>query len=150
MNARRLLALGVAIGIAAALFLWPSDEKRIRALLSEGIQAVEAENIEAVMSKVSFSYRDDQGFTYLTLREWLKREFQALSEIDVEQGDLSVRIKGDQATAEVTARVLATEGSMRGYIAGDPKEPARLTFSLARERSRWLVTGCRRTDAPGL
>lgn len=147
MNRKSLVIVCLLVCLAGALIVfWPTDERRIRVLLREGIEAVESENIDAVMSRVSFNYRDDHGLTYLTLREWLKAQFQAFTEIDVQEGDLSVSVSGDKATAVLSARVLATEGSMRGYVVGDPKEPARLTFVLARERSRWLIVSCRLTD----
>src|SRR5512139_811682 len=97
---RKVYILAVFIVCLAGVLIvfWPSDERRIRVLIKDGIEAVESENIAAVMSRVSFSYRDDHGLTYLTLREWLKSQFQIFTEIDVEDGELSVSVSGDQAT----------------------------------------------------
>jgi hypothetical protein len=147
LRRRSFILAGLIVLILGFLIVfWPSDERRIRVLFREGIEAVESENIDAVMSRVSFNYRDDHGLTYLTLREWLNNQFQRLTEMDVEEGDLSVSVSGDQATVVLPARVLATEGSMRGYVVGEPKKPARLTFVLSRERSRWLITRCQSAD----
>jgi hypothetical protein len=49
--------------------LWPSDESRIKKLFKEGSQAIEKKELDAVMSKVSFNYRDGYGFTYLYIKE---------------------------------------------------------------------------------
>jgi hypothetical protein len=147
MNRKSLVLVVLLVCLAGALIVfWPTDERRIMVLLREGIEAVESENIDAVMSRVSFNYRDDHGLTYLTLREWVKAQFHVFSEIDVQEGELSVSVSDDRATAVLPARVLATEGSMRGYVVGGPKEPGRLAFVLAREHSRWLIVSCRLTD----
>ena len=137
MNRKSLVIVVLLVCLTGALIVfWPTDERRIMVLLREGIEAVESENIDAVMSRVSF----------LTLREWVKAQFHVFTEIDVQEGELSVSVSDDRATAVLPARVLATEGSMRGYVVGGPKEPGRLTFVLAREHSRWLIVSCRLTD----
>src|SRR5512137_260194 len=78
--------------VGALIAFWPSDERRIRTLFREGIEAVESGNVDAVMSMVSFNYRDDYGLTYLTLREWLKAQFQPFTGIDVEEGSLAISV----------------------------------------------------------
>ena len=51
-------------------FLWPSDESRIKKLIKEGAAAVEKEEIDNVMSKVSFNYQDDRGMTYILIKKY--------------------------------------------------------------------------------
>ena len=50
-------------------FLWPSDESRIKKLVKEGATAVEKEEIDNVMAKVSFNYQDEKGFNYILIKK---------------------------------------------------------------------------------
>lgn len=113
---------------------------------------MESRDLDGVMSKVSFSYQDDYGVTYLSLKEILKREFGRLSDIQVEYGELKIQIikKGTQrahlssdapdiAMVEMDIRVVATAGTETGYIVGDVKTPVHMKFTLEKERMKWLI-----------
>lgn len=114
---------------------------------------MESRDLDAVMSKVSFAYRDDYGVTYLHLKEILKREFDRLSDIQVEYEALRTEIikKGgaqgkhlspdapDTAVAELNIRVIATTGTETGYIVGDINTPVHMKFTLEKERMKWLI-----------
>lgn len=127
------------VAIPAVYFLRPSDERRIKRLFTDGKRAIESENLEGVMSKVSYNYRDDYGFTYLYLKETLKKQFEELSDITGEYYNLNIRISKDTATADVDVRVIATKGNETGYIIGDARSPAHLKFNLDKERTKWLI-----------
>jgi len=154
MNRKPVIGLlSVLVLILVVYLLWPSDEARIRKLFKEGSSAVESKDLDGVMSKVSFAYRDEYGVTYLSLKEILKREFDLLSDIQVEYGTLRVEIirKGgsqgeqpssdalDAAMAEMDIRVVATAGTETGYIVGDVKTPVHMKFTLQKERMKWLI-----------
>ena len=121
-------------------FLWPSDEARIKKLFREGSQAIEKEDLDAVMSKVSFNYTDEYGFNYLYLKESMKRVFQQMGDLDMEYENLTITIADKAAKAEMDVRVVAGIGNERGYILGDLPNPVHLTFSLEKKRTKWLVT----------
>jgi hypothetical protein len=121
-------------------FLWPSDERRIRKLFSEGSQAIEKEDIDAVMSKVSYNYTDEYGFNYLYIKESLKRVFQQMDDIKIEYENLDITVSDRTAKAEMDLRVVATIGTETGYILGDLPNPGRLIFTLEKERTKWMVT----------
>lgn len=141
MSMKRLyiVFLLLAALITAAILLWPSDENRIKKLFKEGAKAIEAKDIEKTMSKVSYNYRDDYGMTYLYLKETLKRQFDALSDIAVEYENLKITVSENTAIAEIDLRVIATVGNDTGYIIGDVKAPLRLKFTLEKERTKWLI-----------
>jgi hypothetical protein len=154
MNKKLFIGLlSVLLLVSVLYLLWPSDEARIKKLFKEGAGAVESRDIDGVMSKVSFAYRDDYGVTYLYLKEILKREFDRLSDIQVEYGELRIKIikKGgpreerlspdtpDMAVAEMDIRVVATAGTETGYILGDVKTPVHMRFTLEKERMKWLI-----------
>jgi len=121
-------------------FLWPSDESRIKKLIREGAKAVEKEEIDNVMAKVSFNYQDDRGMTYMLIKKILTEQFKSLSGIKVEYENLKIEVKEKLATAEFDLRVIATIGNQTGYIIGDLKTPARIKLFLEKERLNWLVT----------
>jgi hypothetical protein len=119
--------------------LWPSDESRIKNLFKEGSQAIEKEDLETVMSKVSFNYRDEYGFTYLYLKELMKTLFKQMDDIKIEYENIDINVHDKTATADMDVLILAKMGNNTGYILGDLSEPAHLTFTLEKERTKWLV-----------
>ena len=120
-------------------FLWPSDESRIKKLIKEGAAAIEKKEIDKVMSKVSFNYYDDYGFTYILIKKLLEDQFRTMSDIKVEYENLKITVKKDSAIADLDVRVIATIGNETGYIIGDIKKPVHLKFTLEKERVKWLV-----------
>lgn len=120
-------------------FLWPSDESRIKKLIKEGAAAIEKKEMDKVMSKVSFNYYDDYGFTYILIKKLLEDQFRTMSDIKVEYENLKITVKKDSAIADLDVRVIATIGNETGYIIGDIKKPMHLKFTLEKERVKWLV-----------
>ncbi len=120
-------------------FLWPSDESRIRKLVKDGAAAVENENINDVMSKVSFNYSDDHGLNYLYLKEEMKGIFQRMDHIMIEYEIGDMEIKDKAATVVVDIRVIATYGQDTGYFMGDAADPVEVLFTLEKVRTKWLV-----------
>jgi len=120
-------------------FLWPSDESRIKKLFKEGSKAIEKEDLDGVMSKVSYNYQDDYGLTYLYIKEHMKRVFQQLNDIKIEYENLKITISKNIATADMDVRIIATMGNDTGYILGDLDKPAHLKFTLEKVRTKWLV-----------
>ena len=121
-------------------FLWPSDESRIKKLFKEGSRAIEKEDLDAVMSKVSFNYSDEYGLTYLYLKESMKSVFQQMSDIKIEYENLNIKVNDKIAKADMDVRIIATIGNDTGYIFGDLPKPVHLKFTLEKERTKWLVT----------
>lgn len=121
-------------------FLWPSDESRIKKLIKEGAAAVEKEEIDNVMAKVSFNYQDNHGFTYILLKRVFEEQFKRMSGIKVEYENLKIEVKDKSASASFDLRVIATIGNDTGYIIGDLKTPEHLKLYLEKERINWFVT----------
>jgi hypothetical protein len=119
--------------------IWPSNESRIKKLFKEGSQAIEQQDLETVMSKVSFNYCDEYGLTYLYLKELIKSVFQQMDDIKVEYENVKIAVHNDTATAHMDVLILATIGNDTGYIMGDLTEPAHLTFTLDKEKTKWFV-----------
>jgi hypothetical protein len=121
-------------------FVWPSDESRIKKVFKEGSHAIEKEDLDAVMSKVSFNYRDDYGLTYLYIKQSMKSVFQQMSDMKIEYEHLKIHVTDKTATADMDVRVIATIGNDTGYIVGDLAKPVHLRFMLNKERTKWLIT----------
>ncbi|MBI3377838.1 MAG: hypothetical protein HY035_05470 [Nitrospirae bacterium] len=141
MSKKSVLVLFILI-ISPALiyFLWPSDESRIKKLIKEGAAAVEKEEIDNVMAKVSFNYQDNHGFTYILLKRVFDEQFKRMSGIKVEYENLKIEVKDKSASAFFDLRVIATIGNDTGYYIGDIKNPVRMKLYLEKERLNWLVT----------
>jgi hypothetical protein len=120
--------------------IWPSDESRIKKLFKEGSRAIEKKDLETVMSKVSFNYRDEYGLTYLYLKQIMESVFKQTDNIRIEYDNVKITVRDDTATTDMDVLILATRGNNTGYILGDLSEPAHLTFTLEKERTKWLVT----------
>ena len=140
---RKTAGVLLLIAVAVALFVWlfPSDQSRIRKLFKEGAAAIEKEDIDAVMSKVSYNYRDEYGLTYLYIKESLKSVFQRLKDIKVEYENLKIVVHDKTAEADMDVRIVATIGNETGYIFGDMPNPVHLRFALEKERIKWHITG---------
>jgi hypothetical protein len=119
--------------------IWPTDESRIKTLFREGARSVEEEDINGIMLRVSFHYRDDNGLTYLYIKEYMKAFLQRMDDIKVDYENLQIDIDGDTALAQMEVRVIATTGGETGYVFGDFPNPVQLTFTLEKEQTKWLV-----------
>jgi hypothetical protein len=141
MSRKTVIAFSVLIFSPILIyFLWPSDENRIKKLFREGAKAIEEEKVEDVLSKVSFTYRDERGFSYLMIKEGLERTFQQMSGIKVEYEIKDLMVNGKTAAADLELRVIATYGQDTGYAIGDAAKPASMKFILEKERTKWLVS----------
>lgn len=141
MNKKTIIIL--ALFILAPLiiyFLWPADKNRIKRLFREGVEAVQTEDLEGVMSKVSYHYTDEHGFSYVVVKDGMKNLFDKMDNFIIEYEIKHIEVTGDTATAELDIRVIARYGQDTGYIVGDAVDPAQALFSLGKERTKWLVT----------
>ncbi|MBS1235162.1 MAG: hypothetical protein H6R43_878 [Nitrospirae bacterium] len=141
MSKKTVLSLALLILSPLVIyFLWPSDENRIKKLFREGANAIEQEKIDDVMSRVSFNYRDEQGLSYLLIKETMGRVFAQMSDIKIEYEIKNITLNDAGATADLDLRVIASYGQDVGYVLGDAAEPAHMKFFLEKERARWLIT----------
>jgi hypothetical protein len=141
MSKKSLILLFILIILPIVLYLlWPSDESRIKKLFKEGSHAIEKEDLDTVMSKVSFNYSDEYGMTYLYIKEMMKSVFHRMSDIKIEYENLMIKVNDKTATADMDVRIIATIGNDTGYILGDLPKPVHLKFTLEKVRTKWLVT----------
>jgi len=120
--------------------LWPTNESRIKKLFREGAEAIEREDLDAVMSKISFNYRDDYGLTFLSIKESMQSVFKRMSDIKITRENLAIKINDKTAVGDLDVRIIATIGNNTGYVMGDLRKPVHLRFTLEKEKMKWLVT----------
>ena len=121
--------------------LWPTNESRIKKLFREGAEAIEREDLDAVMSKISFNYRDDYGLTFLSMKESMQSVFKRMSDIKITHENLAIKKSNDKtATGDLDVRIVATVGNSSGYVMGDLRKPVHLRFTLEKEKMKWLIT----------
>jgi hypothetical protein len=138
---KSLLIFHIVFALAfLAYLLWPTDESRIKKVFKEGAEAIEREDLDAVMSKVSFNYRDDYGLTFLSMKESMQSVFKRMSDIKVTRENLTIKINDKTATGDLDVRIIATVGNNTGYVMGDLRKPAHLKFTLEKEKMKWLIT----------
>jgi len=123
-----------------AYLLWPTDESRIKKLFKEGAEAIEREDIDSVMSNVSFNYRDDYGLTFLSMKESMQSVFKRMGDIKITRENLAIKINDKTAIGDLDVRIIATIGNNTGYVMGDLRKPVHLRFTLEKEKMKWLVT----------
>jgi hypothetical protein len=141
LNRKSLILISIPFVLAVLIYLlWPSDESRIKKLFKEGSQAIEKEDLDGVMSKISFNYHDEYGMNYLYIKESMKSIFQQMNDIKIEYENLKIKVDKKTATADMDVRILVTIGDDTGYIFGDLAKTVHLTFTLEKERAKWLVT----------
>ena len=93
MSKKSIALLFLLFALPLIVYLiWPSDESRIKKLFREGAKAVEKEDLDAAMSKVSYNYRDEYGLTYLYMKEMMKSAFERMKDFKVEYEDLKINI----------------------------------------------------------
>jgi len=132
----------LVIVVAVSLFLlWPSDKARIRKLIKKGAAGFEQKNIEEVMACVSYTYQDEYGMTYLLIQKGFRRFLNQLDRVKIEYEHLEINVDGRIATAALDVRVIGTREEHTQYVIGDFDNPLYITFTLEKERMKWLITG---------
>ena len=140
MSKRIISSLFILIITPIILYLmYPTDETRIKKLLEEGRNAIEQEDLDQVMAKVSYNYQDEYGLTYLSMKEQMKKLFQQMNDIKVEYENLEIKVHEQTASAEMDLRVIAQVGTDTGYVFGDYPNPEHLMLILQKERTKWYV-----------
>lgn len=146
LMSKKSIALLVMLVVAPVLvyLLWSSDEARIRKLVRETARAVEAEDLDDVMSHVSYNYSDEHGLSYLLIKKNLEKKFSLYSGIEVGYENLRIEVgeDGERAGAKLDLRVIATFGEDDwGYVLGDLQNPVSLDLELKKggPLNRWQV-----------
>ncbi|HEC98715.1 MAG TPA: hypothetical protein ENI58_11315 [Nitrospirae bacterium] len=142
MNRKTAIILLLLLSIPLAIYLlMPSDAKRIRKLVGEGREAAIQKDLSGVMSLVSYNYRDRYGFSYLYLKETLKRIFKDYDSIEIDLKRLRVDVdsKDGKARAKFLLKAVGIKNGNREYILGSEEVYESVFLTLKKERMKWRV-----------
>ncbi len=140
-KAKAIIILLAAIGCFFLLkHLLITDEARIKRVIYNGKAAIEKEDIEGVMEQVSRTYQDDYGLNKVAIFALFKRVFSEFDDINIRIEEIEITIgENKQGRATILTWATARTGAKTGYIAGSSEKPWRVTFTLAKEGSKWRV-----------
>ena len=149
-------SLIVALALAALIYLvfvrplLISDEARIRKGVKEGVEAIEAEDLEKGLRHVSIHYKDEYGLTYLGAKQLLSKIFQEFDAFEIDLGNLQITLL-DKETASATfdLKVKVSYKGQKGYLLGSGDFSNRVTMSFVKEGRRWKVTRVEGVEARG-
>ncbi len=129
------------LGLAYLLWSWlgVTEEARILRVVDEGRRGIEARDLDRCMRQVSYHYRDEYGFTYLTAKTLLQRLFDRFEGFRVEMDRPAVTVQGEKATATMRFRIRAVMNGMEGYLQGTDREPVEATVRFDKERREWRI-----------
>jgi hypothetical protein len=140
-TARNVVILLAAIGCFFLLKnILVSDEARIKRVIYNGKAAIEKKDIEGVMKQVSRQYQDDYGLNKVAIYALFQRVFHQFDAIDIRIEEIEITIgENKQGRATILTWATARTGDTTGYIVGSSERPCRITFTLAKEGSKWRV-----------
>jgi hypothetical protein len=136
---RSIVILGFVGLVVVVWFFSDSSQSAIRTVLREGAAAIEAKNMAGAMSHVSRRYLDENGLNHLAVRRVLGVAFQRFQRMDIRLGDVTVKINGDRAAAQVALQVLVQLQGETAYVVGAPAAPDLVTISFSKEPLAWRV-----------
>lgn len=119
---------------------YPTDEKRVRKIISNSEEAIISEDIDRLMEFVSYNYRDDYGNSYLLLKKRMQSVFGRLDDLEIESNIVKISVKDSDAEAELSVRVSVSEGEDRVYIIGDAGMAQTIKVFFKKSPHKWLIT----------
>lgn len=142
MISRKNIFLLVFFSFAAIgfFYFYPSDEKRLKNVISDCEEAIAAEDIDRLMAAVSYNYKDDEGNGYIQIKEIMTAVFKHLDDIEIEREIARISVSEDNGEAELSLRVVASAGEERGYVIGDAAKYEGVKVFFEKSPYKWLVT----------
>ncbi|NOZ25021.1 MAG: hypothetical protein GXO94_02885 [Nitrospirae bacterium] len=139
---KTIIALLVLISVLLSVYLLiPSDAKRVRKVVRQGREAAIRKDLAGIMALVSYNYRDRYGFSYLYLKETIKRMFKNYDsfEVDLKRLRVDVDPEGGSAEAKFLVKVSGVRNGGREYILGTEEVYESVFLTLKKERMKWMV-----------
>ena len=154
MRGRGLIIALALAGLIYFVFVRPlliSDEARIRKGVKEGVEAIEAEDLQKCLRHVSIHYKDEYGLTYLSVTGLLIRIFQEFDAFEIKLENLRITLL-DKGTASATfnLKVTVSYRGQRAYLLGSGDLSNRIKMSYAKEGGRWKVIQVQGVEAHGI
>jgi len=138
---KTILPGGILLVLSVILikFVFVSDEKRILKVIEGGEKAIEAEDLDGCMKRLSYNYADEYGLNYLQVKNFLEHFFKEFEGIEIEKDVLGIEVKEKEAQASMKIRVIVTLQGQKGYLIGSPERPEGIKMNFEKIRTKWLL-----------
>ncbi|OGP33716.1 MAG: hypothetical protein A2X93_05880 [Deltaproteobacteria bacterium GWC2_56_8] len=118
----------------------PPDEERIRASVSNAVEAAEAKDVKALMRFISKEYADDRGNDYNGVKGILVYQLLRPEPVKVFLRGLSIEVKGDAALVDAKAITMRGRNiKSLSDIVPDEAEAYRFSILFKNESGDWKV-----------
>ena len=124
-----------------------TDEEIITQIINDSGDLAEAKDLKGIMSYVSDSYKDAQGYGRDDMKGYLFVYFRQHERIGVFVRHVDVEVKGD--SAEAVVKVIFTGGEEIegvGDVVPSSGSGYQLDLKFAREDGEWMVVRAKWTD----
>lgn len=126
--------------VAAAVFvLYPTDEKRIRRVISGSEKAILRKDLDGLFEYISYNYKDDYGNSYLILKKRMQIVFNRLNDIEIEKNLIKITVQEKNAEADLNVKVIASEAESREYIIGDAVTGQGIKVYFEKSPYKWKI-----------
>lgn len=120
-------------------FAVTTEKRRIRSVIKSMESAVENEDTGSCIGWLASDYLDAYGYRVSDVRDVLNDVFESLDDITVTILNTDIDVSDDAADVTIDFRMVATvETGMRGYILGNPRNPARIIVRMNKSH-RWRI-----------
>jgi hypothetical protein len=146
MNLRTIVTLAIAalIAVVALIFVFPVNKtKAVEKLLSEGMAAIENEDLGKLEKLISLYYKDELGFTYASMRGNFDYVFRHFDNITISCDIKNVTEGKDTCSADVALWIHSTWLSQDQDMVGKENNPEPVTILCVREMLKWKVISTR-------
>jgi len=141
-----LLLLAV-VGYVLYRYVWVSEEERVRRMVRQGAEAVEAQSLLRCADLVAQDYSDSNGFDKRTLLDAARRMFERFSKIEAQIEEITfdqppAETAGEEWQAAVRLRMsvkLYEEQGVAEIIDEDPRAKQFVLLRLVKRNRRWLL-----------
>jgi PAS domain-containing protein len=120
-------------------FLLRYPDQHIKQVIRESIAGIETEDMGLTVAYVSERYLDQFGYRKSDLISIARDLFREMDNIAIHISTMEIDRDGDQTEVQITFRTVATYLHQRGYILGDPSQPAVVKLVLTRENEGWRI-----------
>jgi MFS superfamily sulfate permease-like transporter len=151
MRGKGFIIILVLLALVCIVFIRPlltSEEARIRKGVTEGVEAMEAKDLEKCLRHVSLHYKDEYGLTYLSVKRLLTHIFREFDAFDIDLKNLSITLLDKEAaSASFDLKVKVNYRGQKVYLLGSMRFPNHITMSFVKEGRRWKVTQAEGVEA---
>jgi hypothetical protein len=136
---KKLLPLIAVAAVVAVVVFFPTEQKRIRKVITGAAEAVMREDVDGLMEHISFNYRDAHGGSYLLVGKRAEAAFRRYDSLDVTADIVNMDVEESRAEVYLKVTIIASQGPDRGYILGDAEKARDVKIGLEKSAYEWKI-----------